>query len=397
MLEGGTNGGSGGTAGHDAGGSAGSGGAGGNGGSAGINAGGADSGAGGSGGIPEAGLDAPADGDAAIDSGCTGMTVAAALRPASMLLLIDRSGSMNCNPPPTQTTAECASSPGKKDATKPSKWEISRDALVAALTDLKTHTPQPSVGLALFNNNDLCGYPTTPAPPLAALNDAQLAAITTALNAVTPKGDTPIVGSLFGAYQYLSTQPAGTNKAVVLLTDGDETCDPSSKNNVVTTAGQALSAFAIRTFVLGAPGSEQARSFLSRLAFAGGTPSAPTCDHTSADPTVGNCHVDMTQSGVVYADAIQQALAEVSNATSKCVVDVTGAADPNKVNVVYAPGGGGSQTIPAGSDCNGTASAWHYTDAYKKVIQICGPVCEAIQADPNGKVSLVFGCNTIPK
>src|SRR5262249_19588355 len=55
----------------------------------------------------------------------------------------------------------------------------------------------------------------------------------------------------------------------------------------------------IKTWVIGAPGSESGRSTLSNLAIAGGTRRSPTCTAGSAtEPVVGDCHYAMTMGGV---------------------------------------------------------------------------------------------------
>ena len=58
---------------------------------------------------------------------------------------------------------------------------------------------------------------------------------------------------------------------MILLTDGSETCAPSVLAPLVDTDVPNARLFDIRTFVIGAPGSEQARRLLSRVAFEGGT------------------------------------------------------------------------------------------------------------------------------
>src|SRR5262245_31052761 len=45
------------------------------------------------------------------DAACAATTVAARRAPANILFIVDRSGSMNCNPPPTQTSAQCEQFP----------------------------------------------------------------------------------------------------------------------------------------------------------------------------------------------------------------------------------------------------------------------------------------------
>ena len=56
---------------------------------------------------------------------------------------------------------------------------------------------------------------------------------------------------------------------MVLLTDGAETCDPNNTDFLVQKALEA-NWFGIRTFVLGAPGSDDARGILEAWQAGGG-------------------------------------------------------------------------------------------------------------------------------
>jgi len=190
----------------------------------------------------------------------------------------------------------------------------------------------------------------------------------------------------------------------VLLTDGNETCDPTSKDKLVTAAEQATW-IGISTFVLGAPGSEQARNFLSKLAFYGGTASSLTCDFSSPAPDVGDCHMDMTLPGTVFSTALSEALAKVSGVALTCEIDVPqddgGKADPNKVNVIYTDENGNPtpispDTSDAGTPCDQmTSSVWQYTDSSKTKIVVCGPICEKIKSQNKGELSVQLGCDTV--
>jgi len=335
---------------------------------------------------------------------CAANAVQATLKPANILFLIDRTGSMNCNAPPTQTTQECDVSPKKKDPAQPSKWETTRDAFLAALTELKATTPVPSIGMMLFNNNDYCGAPSVPDVDVAELSDPQFNTMSLKLNAVVPKGDTPIVGATMSGYGFMHSHTYVGNKFIVILTDGNETCDPDSKDFLLGKAEEASTLAGIRTFVLGAPGSESGRAFLSRLAWAGGTAAVDTCDHTNADPSVGDCHIDMTKPGTVFKDELAAALQKVSGAALSCEIDVPtndgGKEDPNKVNVKFTSGEGTSTTIPKDEvhPCDQTNQGWQYTDASKTKIVVCGATCETIKSDPKGALSVELGCDTqIPK
>jgi hypothetical protein len=324
-----------------------------------------------------------------------------------MLFLIDKSGSMNCNPPPTTTSADCEAKPQKADTTLPSKWEIIRDALKTALTTLETTTPVPSAGIGFFNNGDFCGYSDNPDVDIKALDQTQVPAIGASLDLVDPWGATPIVGAMMRGYAYLQKNAAQYkgNKFVVLLTDGGESCDPNAMPFLVEKAQEA-NEIGIKTFVLGAPGSEQYRAFLSQLAFNGGTASSQTCNHAATPVDQGDCHMDMTQN-TDFAAQLAKNLAAISAQALSCEFDIPtpqdGAVlDPDKVNVNYTPGSGGTaQMIPRDDNvgCSDmTNDGWQYSSDGKK-IELCGSACTTVKNDPKAKVSIVLGCQTqsVPK
>ncbi len=341
--------------------------------------------------------------------GCAKETATADLKPANLLFVIDRTGSMNCNPPPLQSTAECEVTPTKKDPSQQSKWEITRDALKDAIQALydATHTstlPVPSVGIMYFNDDDYCHPPDQPVVDVAELSVPQINTLNISLDAVIPKGDTPIVGAMMRAYEYLYAHASEFkgNLFVVLLTDGAETCDIPNKDFLLGKTKEVADALGIRTFVLGAPGSDTARSFLSQLAFNGGTPSNQTCQHDPSEAEdVGDCHIDMTQSSD-FKTTLKDALQKVSGEALSCELDVPqpdGGVefDPNQVNVAYSSteNDAGETWLPRDdTSCNDSNKGWQYKDSSHTKILLCGSACAMVKSDPHASVSVILGCPT---
>jgi hypothetical protein len=315
-------------------------------------------------------------------------TIEASLRPANLLFAIDRSASMNCNLPPATSSAQCESKPEKADPALPAKWEIVRDALKAALAALPAGT---SAGITYFNNDDMCGVQSKPHVAIRPLDAAQLASLGASLDAVKPVGGTPIVGGLILAYKQLNPDQTPDlhygNRFVVLLTDGQEGCAPEATEHLLNVELPKARVAAITTFVIGVPGSEISRGFLSRLAFAGGTPSAP------------DCHFDMTADGVLSA-ALSGALAAISGRALSCEFDVPqprngGALDYDKVNVEYVerPGEGAKLIAqdPARA-CDQGADGWQYS-ADKAKIVLCGSACASVRRAASIRIAL--GCKSV--
>lgn len=329
---------------------------------------------------------------------CGESTVEATLSPANILFVIDRSGSMNCNPPPLQSSSACELNPTPLDPNEPTKWEIVATALQQAIAGMPASA---HVGLALFNDDDACGVSQTPIVPLGPVDATQLSTIQSTIDAVTPSGATPIVGGVTLGYAHMHSEVTlPGNDFVVLLTDGAETCATSLQDQLVnTTVPQALSVN-IATFVIGAPGSEPARSLLSRIAFAGGTPKDPLCNHDAAPADVGNCHFDMTDPSVDFATELAAALAVISGQALACEFDVPagvgGEVDYGRVNVTFTPGSGAAEDLSQDNDPCAEADGWQY-NADKTKIVLCGPACDMVQSDPEGQISITLGCETVVK
>ncbi len=133
-------------------------------------------------GCPEA-PEPPAQGDGSLCAelraqvGCEATTYRSDELPASVLFLVDRSGSMLCNAPPIQASADCGIEP--LDASLPSKWDIVVDSLGQTFADLVGSNV--NAALCFFSADGECATDSTPAVPLSLLDPGQLAALDGAL------------------------------------------------------------------------------------------------------------------------------------------------------------------------------------------------------------------------
>jgi len=344
-------------------------------------------------------------------SSCGSLAYQSQLVPASILLVMDRSLTMACNPPPLTATADCEATPGTADPAQPTKWGILGGALSSALDTLQA-VPNTSLGLTLFSNDDECGVQSAPNVGLQPLTQPQMDALKSSIGQVKPGGATPMVGATVLAYKYLHEIARATgNRFVVLVTDGVDNCQPFYEKEGVTgdpfqllemEIGKALSVN-IRTFVIGTPGSAGARGTLSRMALLGGTARDPGCD-ASADPPAGTeCHFDMTRTTDFAAD-LGAALGRIAGTTAlSCEFDVPTppdgkAIDPDKVNVDYYRGGDTSD--PASkvelyrddtAPCDTGANGWQYFEGGTK-IHLCGPACEEARGDASARVVVSVDC-----
>jgi len=349
---------------------------------------------------PDAGELPRPDVDAIFETGCATATVEAELPEVNMLFVLDRSESMQCNPPPTTASDACEIMP-QRATLDPTKWEITREALADAIDKLPRQT---RVGISYFSNDDGCGVHSRPRIPLRPLEPAQIAAIQASLASVTPRGATPLVGATILAYRHLHERAlAGEltgQSFVVLLTDGEQTamCSDEARCNGAENCTQLLveeevgkasgPGVGIRTFVIGVPGSEPAIPVLSAIAQQGLT--APA----DCDPTAGDCHFDMTKVQDLGA-ALGTALEQIVGRALSCDLPLPDAEDldPERVNVVYSSSLGAPPRVVPRDDaaCDGGADGWQYAQDGKS-ITLCGKACEDARKDEAGRMDVVLGC-----
>ena len=276
---------------------------------------------GGSGGTTDSGGSGGSGGiSISIDSGTSGGgSSGCGPKDVTALFVIDRSGSMKCNLPPTTTSADCERTAERGDPAQPSQWEIVTDVLSASFDQLVPTTTDLTVraGLSFFSVDDECGASSQHSVPLADMTANQLDFLRQSLS-ITPAGGTPIVGATILAYKHIY-QPSFTGEGhVILLTDGADSCDAAYDVSVgpgdhiadlIDVEAPKALRLGIKTWVIGGPGSEPARQMLSNLARAGGT-ARKDCDPGSPDnPQSGNCHYDMTEGD--FQLALRNALEQI--------------------------------------------------------------------------------------
>jgi hypothetical protein len=201
----------------------------------------------------------------------------------------------------------------------------------------------------------------------------------------------------------------------VLITDGEEDCgsqgDGTDLADIAAARRRLLGAEVekareanIKTFVIGSPGSEKARAFLSELAYLGGTARAPDCVHGSVDggvaSDVGDCHFDLTTT-TDFEGVLTSALTKVTGKAVGCVFEAP-AGDTSMLNVQYTQGGGDPLCFPEDDSkpCDDGASGWQFAkDVAGNVdtthVVLCGSACDAVKADPTTVVDVVLGCPSI--
>jgi hypothetical protein len=239
--------------------------------------------------------------------------------------------------------------------------------------------------------------------PIATLGEpgsAQRQQLLSVLDGVTPLGGTPTHSAYrFGVAQLaVAAQPG--NRFLVLITDGVPTftLECAGDGYVQVDSSPIIEEAArahvegIRTFVIGSPGSEPARTALSRIATAGGTAPAACSEQGPS-----YCHFDMTTEPDL-ATGLAAALASIVDQVLSCEYPVPAppqgqTLDPARVNVVYTAAEGGSETIPRDPSSTACTTGWQYAGGGERVV-LCSDTCERVKHDAGGRIELQFGCET---
>jgi hypothetical protein len=304
--------------------------------------------------------------------------------PVDLYFMVDTTGSMNC---PVPEKGACNGDPGPPKMGE-SRWTVVSAALKAFVADPTNQGL--GVGMNFFPSKDeqqICNVSAYANPPveIGPLSMTS-AAITMNISAQTPGGQTPTVPSLQAAIQHATTWAKANpthRVAVVYATDG---YPKGCRNNTIDAAATlAKAGFAatpsIPVYVLGVGPN---LTNLDSIALSGGTKKAFL--------------VDTTQDAAAQLTA---ALATIrGNAVLDCTYSIppapTGQSlEPGKVNVNYTNSQGVATKVlqdPAGVSCD-KGSGWQYSSDGKQ-INLCGAACNAVKADPGGKIRVLFGCTT---
>lgn len=316
--------------------------------------------------------------------------------PANLLIILDRSGSMQDG----------------------GKWS----AAVGALnTMVDTAAPDLKVGLLRYPENtpnpnmcnpfDICTFlpcqldhectdiakqPNVPVGPLSQTRDQ----IKNIVSITDPNGGTPTRWALKRGWEYMKNLGGEGDKFVLLVTDGEPTtasapigCSPAAglecgqlSDIAKETTDARTGTPSVRSFVIGAPGTESSQEVLSGIAQNGGT-----C-RPGGSPANLTCHYQIGSANFEkdLADTLKAITGSVSNCTYNVPTPENEMVDPDKVNVIITTSDG-EQTI--GKDST-HQNGWDYTDDSKSKIQIYGAPCDAINQGPSASVKIALGCQT---
>jgi hypothetical protein len=214
--------------------------------------------------------------------------------------------------------------------------------------------------------------------------------------------------------QWKSSLRAGATKTFLMVSDDDSDLDAASFTQQLL----ALDPPTFQGFKFDAIVSSEGPGVCTACFFACASCQSACCDKTQLcvplSAAEGKVYKTLvSQTGGILGDLCTQDFAPtfqdmatgvVLSTTVSCVFDIPaapdgGVFDPQKVNVNYTPGGGMAQPVgyvPGGAAACGPSGGWYYDSvAAPTQILLCPSTCTAVQGDPNGKIEVLFGCDTI--
>jgi hypothetical protein len=335
---------------------------------------------------------------------CGATSVEATFSAANVLLVIDKSSSMDDQPKGFELK----------------KWQALKAALEPALTAVQDEI---SFGLLLYpfrTQSEIpldcfegcCEVPTGTAAIQVGIEpgSGSVAKVMDALNATGPGGGTPTAAALGAALSYFTTgdgKDLQGDRFVLLATDGGPNCGgndticgadqctpnldglcPAAQGNCCAGEGsycltdtavvqkiRALADASVPTFVIGIPGTERYADYLNAFASAGGVP------NPKAPP---NYYAVSADGGV--AQLTQTFVDITTHLVRSCDVELGPVAPPKTfVNVAV--------------DCDivpfEDGAGWDISADSPSTLVLAGDTCKQVKRQGARRIDVVFGCPTV--
>jgi len=355
-------------------------------------------------------------GDTAFDpfdptSACGATAIPTQQVAGSMLIVFDRSSSMDEDPDGNRE--------GDRNFRGPSKWDRSEAAINSVLAATGDDL---NAGLLLFpsGEGEACDVTVSARVPRVAVAPlgTTRAVISSALAGGTNGSVTPIFDALRAGWAYLDTLDTSGQRGLILVTDGAENCDAADEAAILSEAQARRDTNGYLTYAVGLDNSSNT---LSTLAVNGGTARNDTCMASCVPPVTtctmptdcgpgvscifgfcvstapsDCCHYNVaaatfTSDFETVLDAIAQRFLE------SCVFELPRGADPSmfdpaEVNVGVTFFGEPRTVLRRSMDS--TTSSWDFTSTDYESIVVQGPICDQLLAG-DATVEIVLGCPTL--
>lgn len=283
--------------------------------------------------------------------------------PPDILIIQDRSLSMNDDSNDNQCTGGCGSN---------SKWA----QVTTAIGNVATAT-QSSVNWGLFyfgNGKSMCGVNTQPDVQVAAGNAPQ---IVTSLAANTPNGATPTAATVNNAAAYMQTLTDSNPKYLLLATDGEPNCLNGNANNkdvqgAVTAVGNAKSA-GFPVFVVGIGNVSAATNALNSMAQAGGMQQNGATSYYAVTDTA----------------SLETALTKIVGMVTSCTISLQNVPSGQWSMAIWATDSPSGKTVQIPSSAT---DGWEYTDTSRSSIILVGNTCDSLKNGTYSNLQFVYTC-----
>lgn len=307
------------------------------------------------------------DGTCTIGGDCGGFVFQFEEVPPNLLILLDRSGSMD----------------GDVPGTGMNRWEVARQAIFEVTSQFNESI---DFGLATYSSclpgGCSAGEIVVPILPLSApliqdFLDGTVGEGSSNGQGLTPEGlvrylcdsgnpETSTGVSLNALVGEVSLQDPTRTNAVLLLTDGGESSECTSTVDGPAGAANLLAQpVPVQTFAVGMGGASLAQ--LEQIALAGGT----------GQPYFADQPADL-----------QMALAAIASSVTSCTFQLSEV--PPNANEIYVFFDGDPAGVPVDA-----ANGWTY-DPATNTITFHGAACQSIQDGTVVEIDIVYGCNMPP-
>jgi len=288
------------------------------------------------------------------DANCGNLTSNTTRQPADVLLVLDRSGSMDFD-----TSSDSSCNNGATNCT--ARWP----ALTSAVDTTLTSTGDTvNWGLKLYSSpgGGACTVDSGVEVPISATSVAD---IQTTISNTTPGNNTPTAQAITAATEYLSSLTDTNGKFILLATDGEPNCGGTGSRGNTTANVQgtvdAITAANAAGFPVYVIGIGPSVGNLDNFASAGGT----TNYYPATSP-----------------QDLADAFASISKLVATCVFTST-TPPPDKDNIaVYL-----NKNLVAMDDTDG----WSF-GADTSTIILNGAPCDEVMAGAGSTVQILFGC-----
>lgn len=305
--------------------------------------------------------------------------------PGNVLLIFDRSGSMDNN------------WNGQK------RWEAAGTAIINALTPIADKVtvgavffPSPDAQMGCAPGDWLCGItggfvgsgncavnPISstdqinfmPGPQFLDAFDGDPANNVPPMYAPVNGGSTPLMDGVVRAQEALAGASLTGKVTTVIITDGAPNCgwNADTTNQVVTTWASS----GVPTHVVGLPGSDGGGQVLTSLAMLGGT----------------NTYLTPTDTTLLQQELSKIVMQTVSVGFKECTIQLNPPADvPEDLHMVVSEGGA-EQDMPR---TFGTGEQAWTVSSDGAVVELLGNVCDAAKTSRYEQIRFEFGCVELP-